>query len=107
VIPVEQHQAINQKAHQTHHIEPFNNSLRQRLSRLVCDFPLIDINHVFAQAEWAQRQMQITRTANAHACYAAVRNGITSWRKASGRSFCGEWPQLSMTLRVALGSSRA
>jgi IS1 family transposase len=35
VIPVERHQAITQHARQTNHIERFNNTLRQRLSRLV------------------------------------------------------------------------
>jgi insertion element IS1 protein InsB len=35
VIPAAQHQAINKKARKTNHIERFNNTLRQRLSRLV------------------------------------------------------------------------
>ena len=35
VIPVEQHQAITKHARKTNHIERFNNTLRQRLSRLV------------------------------------------------------------------------
>ena len=35
VIPVEQHRAITKKARKTNHIERFNNTLRQRVSRLV------------------------------------------------------------------------
>jgi insertion element IS1 protein InsB len=35
VIPVERHQAITKHARKTNHIERFNNTLRQRLSRLV------------------------------------------------------------------------
>ena len=35
VIPAAQHQAINKKARKTNHIERFNNTLRQRVSRLV------------------------------------------------------------------------
>jgi insertion element IS1 protein InsB len=35
VIPVAQHRAINKKARKTNHIERFNNTLRQRVSRLV------------------------------------------------------------------------
>jgi insertion element IS1 protein InsB len=35
VIPAAQHRAINKKARKTHHIECFNNTLRQRVSRLV------------------------------------------------------------------------
>ena len=35
VIPAAQHRAINKKARKTNHIERFNNTLRQRLSRLV------------------------------------------------------------------------
>jgi hypothetical protein len=35
VSPAERHQAITKKAPKTNHIERFNNSLRQRLSRLV------------------------------------------------------------------------
>ena len=37
VIPAERHLAITKKARQTNHIERFNNTLRQRLSRLVRD----------------------------------------------------------------------
>ena len=37
VIPAERHIAITKKARQTNHIERFNNTLRQRLSRLVRD----------------------------------------------------------------------
>jgi insertion element IS1 protein InsB len=33
VIPAAQHQAINKKARKTNHIERFNNTLRQRVSR--------------------------------------------------------------------------
>jgi insertion element IS1 protein InsB len=35
VIPAAQHRAINKKARKTNHIESFNNTLRQRVSRLV------------------------------------------------------------------------
>ena len=35
VIPEEQHKAITKKARKTNHIERFNNTLRQRVSRLV------------------------------------------------------------------------
>jgi insertion element IS1 protein InsB len=35
VIPVARHKAITKKARQTNHIERFNNTLRQRVSRLV------------------------------------------------------------------------
>jgi len=35
VIPVEQHRAMTKKARKTNHIERFNNTLRQRVSRLV------------------------------------------------------------------------
>jgi insertion element IS1 protein InsB len=35
VIPVERHKAITQKARKTNHIERFNTTLRQRVSRLV------------------------------------------------------------------------
>jgi insertion element IS1 protein InsB len=35
VIPAAQHRAINKKARKTNHIERFNNTLRQRVSRLV------------------------------------------------------------------------
>ena len=35
VIPAEQHRAITKKARKTKHIERFNNTLRQRVSRLV------------------------------------------------------------------------
>ena len=37
VIPAERHKAITKKARKTNHIERFNNTLRQRLSRLVRD----------------------------------------------------------------------
>jgi insertion element IS1 protein InsB len=37
VIPTAQHQAITKKARKTNHIERFNNTLRQRVSRLVRD----------------------------------------------------------------------
>jgi len=37
VIPAERHQAITKQARKTNHIERFNNTLRQRLSRLVRD----------------------------------------------------------------------
>jgi insertion element IS1 protein InsB len=35
VIPAERHKAITKQARKTNHIERFNNTLRQRLSRLV------------------------------------------------------------------------
>jgi insertion element IS1 protein InsB len=35
VIPAAQHRAIHKLARKTHHIERFNNTLRQRLARLV------------------------------------------------------------------------
>jgi insertion element IS1 protein InsB len=35
VIPAERHQAITKKARKTHHSDRFNNTLRQRVSRLV------------------------------------------------------------------------
>ena len=35
VIPAERHEAITKKAQKTNHIERFNNTLRQRVSRLV------------------------------------------------------------------------
>ena len=35
VIPAEQHRAITKHARKTNHIERFNNTLRQRVSRLV------------------------------------------------------------------------
>jgi insertion element IS1 protein InsB len=35
VIPAERHKAISKKARKTNHIERFNNTLRQRVSRLV------------------------------------------------------------------------
>ena len=35
VIPAERHKAISKKARKTNHIERFNNTLGQRLSRLV------------------------------------------------------------------------
>ena len=37
VIPPERHQAMTKQARKTHHIERFNNTLRQRVSRLVRD----------------------------------------------------------------------
>jgi insertion element IS1 protein InsB len=37
VIPAEQHKAIMKKSCKTNHIERFNNTLRQRVSRLVRD----------------------------------------------------------------------
>jgi len=38
VIPAEQHRAITKKARKTNHIERFNNTLRQRVARLVRGF---------------------------------------------------------------------
>jgi insertion element IS1 protein InsB len=37
VIPAVQHRAISKLARRTNHIERFNNTLRQRVSRLVCE----------------------------------------------------------------------
>ena len=37
VIPAERHKAITKQARKTNHIERFNNTLRQRLARLVRD----------------------------------------------------------------------
>jgi insertion element IS1 protein InsB len=37
VIPVARHQAITKKARKTNHLERFNDTLRQRVSRLVRD----------------------------------------------------------------------
>jgi insertion element IS1 protein InsB len=37
VLPAEQHKAITKKACKTNHVERFNNTLRQRISRLVRD----------------------------------------------------------------------
>jgi len=37
VIPAAQHKAISKLARKTNHIERFNNTLRQRVSRLVCE----------------------------------------------------------------------
>jgi insertion element IS1 protein InsB len=51
VIPAAQHKAISQLARQTHHIERFNNTLRQRVSRLVRDalsFSKQRANHIGA-----------------------------------------------------------
>jgi insertion element IS1 protein InsB len=36
-MPTAQHQAISKLARQTNHIERFNHTLRQRVSRLVCE----------------------------------------------------------------------
>jgi insertion element IS1 protein InsB len=51
VIPVEQHRAITKQARKTNHIERFNNTLRQRVSRLVRDtlsFSKKLVNHIGA-----------------------------------------------------------
>jgi insertion element IS1 protein InsB len=51
VIPAEQHRAITKKARKTNHIERFNNTLRQRVSRLVREtlsFSKILANHIGA-----------------------------------------------------------
>jgi insertion element IS1 protein InsB len=37
IIPTVQHRAISKLARKTNHIERFNNTLRQRVSRLVCE----------------------------------------------------------------------
>jgi len=51
VIPAERHKAITKKARKTNHIERFNNTLRQRISRLVREalsFSKKLVNHVGA-----------------------------------------------------------
>jgi insertion element IS1 protein InsB len=51
VMPVEQHRAITKKARKTNHIERFNNTLRQRVSRLVREtrsFSKKLVNHIGA-----------------------------------------------------------
>jgi len=57
VIPAEQHRAITKKARQTNHIERFNNTLRQRVSRLVRDtlsFSKKLVNHINTFAKIGQ-----------------------------------------------------
>jgi insertion element IS1 protein InsB len=52
VIPAERHQAITKHARKTNHIERFNHTLRQRLSRLVRDtlsFSQKLVNHLGAR----------------------------------------------------------
>jgi insertion element IS1 protein InsB len=51
VIPAEQHTAITKKARMTYHIERFNNTLRQRVSRLVRETPSLSkklVHHIGA-----------------------------------------------------------
>jgi insertion element IS1 protein InsB len=51
VIPAERHKAITKKARKTNHVERFNNTLRQRVSRLVREtlsFSKKLVNHVGA-----------------------------------------------------------
>jgi len=51
IIPAAQHKAITKHARQTNHIERFNNTLRQRVSRLVRDtlaFSKKLVNHIGA-----------------------------------------------------------
>ena len=51
IIPVGQHRAITKKARKTNHVERFNNTLRQRVSRLVRDtlsFSKKLVNHIAA-----------------------------------------------------------
>ena len=51
VIPAEQHRAITKKARKTKHIERVNNTLRQRVSRLVREtlsFSKKLVNHIGA-----------------------------------------------------------
>jgi insertion element IS1 protein InsB len=51
VIPADRHKAITKKAQKTNHIECFNNTLRQRVSRLVRETPSFSkkpINHIGA-----------------------------------------------------------
>ena len=51
VIPAAQHRAISKLARKTHHLERFNNTLCQRMSRLVCEassFSKTLANHIGA-----------------------------------------------------------
>jgi insertion element IS1 protein InsB len=51
VIPTERHKAITKKARKTNHIERFNNTLRQRVSRFVREtlsFSKKLVNHIGA-----------------------------------------------------------
>ena len=51
VIPAGQHRAITKNARKTHHIERFNNTMRQRVSRLVREtlsFSKKLVNHIGA-----------------------------------------------------------
>ena len=51
MIPATQHKAITKLARKTNHLERFNNTLRQRVSRLVRDtlaFPKKLANHIEA-----------------------------------------------------------
>jgi len=51
VIPAAQHRAINKLARKTNHLERFNNTLRQRVSRLVraaLSFSKKLVNHIGA-----------------------------------------------------------
>jgi insertion element IS1 protein InsB len=65
VIPAEQHKAITKDARKTNHIERFNNTLRQRLSRLVRDTPAFSkklANHIGA-IKYFICHYNLTRTA--------------------------------------------
>lgn len=65
VIPAAQHKAITKKARKTNHIERFNNTLRQRVSRLVRDTPAFSkklANHIGAIEHFICHD-NLTRTA--------------------------------------------
>jgi IS1 family transposase len=68
VIPPERHKAITKKARLTNHIEWFNNTLRQRVSRLVRSTPAFSkklANHVGA-IRYFICHYNLTRTAALH-----------------------------------------
>ena len=54
VIPTAQHRAISKLARKTHHVERFNNTLRQRVSRLVREAVV-----VFQEARQSYRGYQV------------------------------------------------
>ena len=51
MIPAAQHQAITKRVRKTHPIERFNNTLRQRVSRLVRSALSFSRNWLFANIE--------------------------------------------------------
>jgi insertion element IS1 protein InsB len=64
VMPAERHRAITKKARQTHHLERFNNTLRQRVSRLVREtlsFSKKRANHIGASKHFICHD-NLTRT---------------------------------------------